>query len=265
MSHSSKIWRLLESDFAAAEQPQKLQNRRIYPRFDLPQGHDFVLQCGEARGRITDISYGGISVEFEDTSFLNELGLRMSQRKFTPAKLEAIGKSVRCSLLPVFRENNSIGFCFRHDSSDELIFLKNLVECISLGYEIGLMPEIHASRNDQLALVGEEIDESIVGEISVQLSDASDILECSIVFKEGNIHYCARNLHGAWSTSQTIGMGGIIAPLSPTSRLDRRIMRSSALVISGLYQQCQVPEIQALYHLLVNSGITASGRSKVSA
>jgi hypothetical protein len=247
MNQATLIWQLYDSDAIPSDSEQINVNRRLYPRFFLPEDGQYTIKLeGGHTGVIKDISYGGISVTFSNDKFFASIADLLYGQLPVTVELTVLGKSVQCNMIAVFREGNNVGLCFRHDSSEELVFLKNIINSLSIGTDLGALPMVHPRSTNTAVHSGENLDSQLMGEVCLE-RNISGGLNVHVTFKDGNIHYSVHFDHGNYTTLQTIGMGGVLAPLTPTVRVDKRIIRGATFLLAGLLVQTGDAEVKEAY------------------
>ncbi len=249
MANSVTVWRVhdgTDKSNGNATGGQFPSNKRLYPRFLIPQdGLSFIELEDGKRASISDISYGGISAQFDDDKFFRQVADALYSQKPIHLKLEMFAKSVSCNMVPVFRDNNSLGLCFRHDSSEELVFLKNIISTLQIGVDLAQQTPIHALVGNSFEY--DAINEtSLIGEVAIDDSVGSE-MNARVIYRDGNIHYSVTTDRGHLSTAQTIGMGAVLTPLTPTTRLDKRILRGALMLLAGSLSIAEQPALEELY------------------
>jgi len=206
---------------------------RVHMRYQIPKPLELATLSMENKNHtIKDISYGGLQVDSgsEGTEPLSREGI------FATLNLLFEQRTVR--LQPIYQRQNCLGLSFIHETSETLIFLRDVLEFIRIGKTFvappkgALKPSPPADRK-QLRLLGEgncfltvEESEPESALALVHMGFKSSGVSQEILLRDGQIQTAIQTKSGTALDLE--------ACIAPTRSVDMRMVRQALAISIGL-------------------------------
>jgi len=201
-----------------------MNENRLYPRFSI--FHNRIGQAsinGKEIGIIREISYGGFSVLL--TGDFSASSDEFSKPRLT-LTVTLFGQMLECWVRPVFFENDVLGFCFEHENSDTLMFLRPLLTFIQYGAGLRWLERADGDMND----MPEDFNSEGMEDGSVTVS--SDGFK--VIYKEGRAFYSCECLRGQnILTCHNVGPAAEVKELTAMPMLDKKVVQKTLCIFLG--------------------------------
>jgi hypothetical protein len=223
---------------------ETIKNQRSHPRFVFSQlSSARVLFENGVEGKIRDLSYSGMGLEFSSPEDLAKIG------QAAPVNLHIFNYQTSAIINLVYAGNTIGGFCFQHRDPNVLLFLRQILEfcrCGSTMVELGKsLVQDRYKGEDFVVLRGD-------GPTDLILQKGGDVFKTALLtFLDGKSYFHLRidgnKIHTGRSIDQGTS-GSVSAQMQEHTKPDKEVLKKAIYILLGCEE---LPETAAMVKLLI--------------
>lgn len=222
------------------------EDPRLYYRFKIDHPRlCYVKQNGIDLGAVTEISYGGFSLNSTPKT-------KPTQKTIDTIELYFLDKSIFCQVEQRHNRQNKIGYQLKHEQTVVLSFLKEIIPWIRAGAALSYLQKLEREGFE------EELPEYLTfeGPIPVEIEwlglDANKFPNFSLSFNQDKVIYQLKKQNELIETLHNVWPGGESGDLRNTLSLDTTILRNGLAILVGLSSYGDTSTYNQLIDCIIN-------------